>query len=184
MTVAAVVLAAGAGRRLGGANKAALRLPDGRTFLDAVVAGARAAASRVVVVAAAPHGEAVRAMTDAEVVWNPAPERGMASSIACGLAALDARAVDAALVWPVDTPRVAAATVAAVVAAGGRGRIVIPVHGGRGGHPTLFGVEVWPALAAAGSARDVIAAEPARVVRLPVADAGVARDVDAPGDLA
>jgi molybdenum cofactor cytidylyltransferase len=181
MTVAAVVLAAGAGRRLGGRNKALLVRADGRTFLDAVVAGARAVASRVVVVVAEPHGAAVCAAVDAELVWNPTPERGMVSSIACGLAALgDA---DAALVWPVDTPEVAPATVAAVVAAGAREAIVIPTYRGRGGHPTLFGAELWPALATAGSAREVIAAAPQRVVRLPVDDPGVRRDVDVAWDL-
>lgn len=187
MNLGAVVLAAGAGRRLGGVNKAALRLPDGRSFLEAVLAGARAVASRVVVVVAAPHAAAVRAAAGAPCVDNPHPERGQLSSIVAGLAALG-DAVDAALVWPVDVARVSPGAVAAVVAAGGRERIVIPTHGGRGGHPTLFGAALWPALVAAidadGGARAVIHAHPQRVVRVAVDDAGVLHDVDVPGDLA
>src|SRR4051794_32861229 len=125
----ALILAAGAGTRLGGVAKALLRLPDGRTFLDAIL---ELAGPAPVVVVAAPFGAEVAAAVAgrAEVVWNPAPERGMIASLVAGLAAIpDA---DVALVWPVDHPRVTAATVAAVRAAAARDRIVVPVHAGRG----------------------------------------------------
>lgn len=190
--IAAVVLAAGRGERLGGAAKAALRLPDGRTFLEAVAEAARAGGcARVIAVAAAPHLQAVRAAAAAagvEVVENPAPERGMASSAAIGLAALDGGAFDAALVWPVDHSRVGAATVAAIAAAAARDRIVVPRRAGRGGHPTAFGAGLWPecAVAAAGpdGLRAVVAADRRRVAELAVDDDGVVRDVDTPDDYA
>jgi molybdenum cofactor cytidylyltransferase len=179
MTLAAIILAAGAGARLGGVAKAALRLPDGRTFLAAVLDAARAAGAEPTVVVAAPHGELTAALAGAaRVVWNPAPERGMIGSLNLGIAA--AGPVDAALSWPVDHARVAAASVAAVCAAAGRGRIVVPCHAGRGGHPTAFGADFFAALAGAASARAVIAAAPGRVLRLDVDDPGVVLDVDVP----
>ncbi|MFH0899078.1 MAG: NTP transferase domain-containing protein [Pseudomonadota bacterium] len=193
----AVVLAAGAGVRLGGVAKAALVLPDGRTFLAAIVEAARSGGcSSIVVVAAEPHLEATRkaaaaaaadaALGDALVV-NPEPERGMASSFAAGLTALgDAGAGDVALLWPVDHPLVRAATVAALLAVAGPDRIVVPRCAGRGGHPAAFGIDVWPELMTASSlprgVRDVVARDPARVVTVATEDRGVALDVDTPAD--
>jgi molybdenum cofactor cytidylyltransferase len=182
MRAAGVILAAGAGRRMGGRCKAALPLGEG-TFLDAVVAAARAGGvADLVCVVAAPHAAETSALArarDVRVVENAAPERGMISSIVAGLDALAGAGADAALVWPVDCPYVRAPTVAAVVAAAARDRIVVPTFAGRGGHPTAFGAALWGELRDAASARDVVAADAARVVRLAVADEGVVRDVDA-----
>src|SRR5262249_16679755 len=103
--VAAIILAAGAGARLGGVAKAALRLPDGRSVVESRLASARAAGASPVVVVAQPHGAAVTALAgDARVVWNPAPERGMIGSLNAGIAA--AGPIDVALCWPVDHARV------------------------------------------------------------------------------
>jgi CTP:molybdopterin cytidylyltransferase MocA len=183
MRVGAVILAAGAGERLGGRCKAALRLPDGQTFLEAIVASARAAGvAPVVVVAGPPHADETRRLAaGATVVDNPDPSRGMLSSLLVGLAAVG-DGVDAALMWPVDHPFVSPATVAAVVAAATRDAAVVPTANGRGGHPTAFGRDLWPALAAAHTARDVLAT--VLVVRLPVDDPGATRDVDRAEDLA
>ncbi|MCL4227967.1 MAG: NTP transferase domain-containing protein [Myxococcales bacterium] len=181
----AVVLTAGAGRRLGGVAKALL-VADDRTYLARVVATAAAAgvdAADVVVVVGAPFGDAVAAEArrcGARVVVNPAPDRGMASSVACGFAALAAApAVDAAFLWPVDHPDVTAATLTALRRAGAG----VPVHAGRGGHPPLVPRRLFAALAACaalpGGARDVVRALPRRAVD----DPGVVADVDAPADL-
>jgi CTP:molybdopterin cytidylyltransferase MocA len=185
MTVAVVILAGGAGRRLGGVNKAGLLLPDGRTHLAAILAtAAEAGCGPVVVVAAAPHGDAVRALAGATpVVWNARPERGMLSSLVCGLEALGPAALGA-LAWPVDHARVGASAVRAVLAAADAERAVVPTFAGRGGHPTFFGRALWAELAAAvdgeGGARAVLGRVPARVTRVPVGDEGVVLDVDTP----
>src|SRR5580704_975734 len=120
--MAAVVLAAGEGTRLGGVAKALLG--GDRPFLARIVATAREVGTReVVVVVAPPYGDAVAAAArelGATPVWNPEPARGMASSIALGFAALDADAVgdaDAAWLWPVDHPAVQAGTLRALIAA-------------------------------------------------------------------
>jgi molybdenum cofactor cytidylyltransferase len=188
--VIAVVLAAGRGARLGGVAKALLA-HGGESFL-ARVAGTLAAAGvrDALVVVGPPHGDAVRAEASRlglPVVDNPAPERGMASSVAVGFAALAGRDDEAALLWPVDLARVSADTVARVAAAAAPERIAIPTWQGRGGHPTAFGRALWPELAAcdhlADGARSVVRRDPARVVRIPVDDPGVVADVDLPGDL-
>jgi xanthine/CO dehydrogenase XdhC/CoxF family maturation factor len=183
--VGAVVLAAGAGRRLGGVAKALLPI-DGEAFLARIVAVAVAAGVRpedVVVVVGPPFADDVAAAAralGAGVVVNPAPERGMASSVALGFAAIAARPVQAALLWPVDHPRVSPATVQALVANGAG----VPVHGGRGGHPALVPRALFGELAACANA-----AEGARGVlrgalaRLDVVDPGVLADVDLPADL-
>jgi molybdenum cofactor cytidylyltransferase len=85
---AAVILAAGAGQRLGGVAKAMLRLDGGPTLLEAVITCAAAAGvSRCVVVVGPPHDVVTAAEArrlGAAVVHNPAPARGMASSVATG----------------------------------------------------------------------------------------------------
>ena len=188
----AVVLAAGRGARLGGVAKALLSI-EGESFLARVTATlAAAGGGTALVVVGPPHGERVRAEAERlglAVVENPQPERGMGSSVAIGFAALAGAGAGehAALLWPVDCARVAAPTVAAVMAAASSDRIVVPTWQGRGGHPAAFGRAVWGELAAAGAlpegARSILHRDPARVTRLPVDDPGVLADVDVPADL-
>jgi CTP:molybdopterin cytidylyltransferase MocA len=187
----AIILAAGEGRRLGGAAKALLARPDGRSFLATVVDSARAAGvGEVVVVVGPPYRDEVAGAArrlNIEVVDNPEPQRGMASSVALGFgfAREQFRGAEVALLWPVDHAGVRGETAAAVLARDGD--IVVPTYGGRGGHPTLFRASVWPQLAACGSApdgaRSVVRADPARVTRFEVDDPGVVADVDTPADL-
>jgi CTP:molybdopterin cytidylyltransferase MocA len=190
MTIAAVVLAAGAGSRLGGVAKALLG--GERSFLARVVAAARAAGTEdVVVVVGAPFGDAVAGEAHrlgARVAWNPAPARGMASSIAVGFGALGLGAAavgDAAWLWPVDHPHVRAATLHALVDALAAHELARPVHDGRRGHPPLVARRAWPRLAGCealpGGARDALAG--ADAVDVAVDDPGVLRDVDVPADL-
>lgn len=187
MTAAAVILAAGAGRRLGGAAKALLRDADNLSFLEVVASRARrAGVTEIAVVVGPPYGDEVAAEAERlnlDVVRNPNPERGMASSVALGFAHLiETGAADAALLWPVDHAAVTGDTVAAVLAADSV--IAVPTYGGRGGHPTLFRAPVWPELVACAGApdgaRSVVRSEAGRVIRFAVDDPGVVADVDVP----
>lgn len=178
--IGAVILAAGAGTRLGGVAKALLP-HEGRTYLETIVVTARSVGlvDAVVVVgepfAREVSGEARRLGLRVRV--NPAPERGMASSVALGFAAIAAGPADAAWLWPVDHPFVRAATLERLIAARGDHAVVQPRHQGKGGHPPLIARALWPALASATtSARDVIRA--AQPLAIEVDDAGVVRDVD------
>jgi molybdenum cofactor cytidylyltransferase len=190
MSARIVVLAAGQGARLGGVAKALLPAGD-RTFLARIVATAVAAgiaADRIVVVVGAPYGDAVgaeAARLGARAVVNPAPSRGMASSVAVGFAALTEG--DVALLWPVDHPAVAAATVRRVLDEAAGADVVVPRHAGRGGHPAAVARPVWAALAACagapGGARQVLQDPQWRRRDLEVDDPGVIRDVDERADL-
>ena len=189
MKISAVILAAGAGTRLGGVAKALLGEP---TFLSKILATAREVGLvDAVVVVGPPHGEAVAAHAielGARVVENPAPERGMASSVALGFAALldgNGPGVEAAWLWPVDHPDVATSTLRALIDNLGAHAAARPVVELRGGHPPLIARSLFPALAACstleGGARTVLAA--ADTIDVPLDDKGCLRDIDTATDL-
>lgn len=150
--IAAVVLAAGRGRRAGG-PKALLRIGDA-TFLDHVVGRLRRPGVDSVVVvlghdAKRVAAEAARAGS-VIVVVNEAYEEGMLGSVVAGLDAAEGDGADAVLLHPVDHPLVEAETVDRVIAALGAGaRVAVPSHRGRRGHPGGFARETWAALRAA-----------------------------------
>lgn len=189
MRKGAVILAAGAGMRLGGVAKALLNAGGGRTFLSQILATAREVGlDRAIVVVGPPFGEQVAAHAvdlGAEVVSNPQPERGMASSVALGFAAIASTACDAAWLWPVDHPDVMAATLRELERQLARHAAARPVVGGRGGHPPLIARELWPQLAACGDApggaRSVLGESD--VIDVEVTDEGCVRDVDTQFDL-
>jgi CTP:molybdopterin cytidylyltransferase MocA len=164
--IAAVVLAGGAGRRMGG-PKALLRI-GGETFA-ARVARTLLRPGVAEVIAVLGHGaESVRKEAGlgggVRIAVNPRPEDGMLSSLLTGLDAAEGAGAQAILVHPVDHPLVAPETVDAVVEALLGGAIVaVPSHEGRRGHPTGFAREAFPALRAADpsrGARSVLQAHP------------------------
>jgi len=173
MQIVAVVLAAGAGRRMGG-PKALLR-GAGESFLAragrllarpgvaSVVAVIGHQATRVAAEAAVPAG--------VDLLVNPAYETGMLSSIRVGLDEAEARGADAVLLHPVDHPLVAPDTVDRVVSALCGGAVIaVPTHGGRRGHPGGFARAAWGAVRAASpdrGARAVLAEHPDWVVHVP-----------------
>ncbi|HET7501625.1 MAG TPA: nucleotidyltransferase family protein [Kofleriaceae bacterium] len=189
--VGAVILAAGAGTRLGGVAKALLP-HAGKSYLEAIASAARAVGLvDAVVVVGAPFAADVAAharQLDLRIRINPAPERGMASSVALGFAAIGNGPAAAAWLWPVDHPAVQPETlrrlIEALAARDGR-TVAQPRHRGAGGHPPLIRRALWPALAACAGhpdgARGVLrAADP---IAVEVDDPGVVRDVDTPADL-
>jgi molybdenum cofactor cytidylyltransferase len=186
--VAAVILAAGTGSRLGGVAKALLPY-RGKTYLETIADTARAVGLvDAVVIVGEPFSSEVAAharQLGLRVRVNPAPERGMASSVALGFGAIANGPAAAAWLWPVDHPAVTAATLRALVAALGDADVAQPRHGGRGGHPPLIRRALWPELATCGEradgARGVLRA--ARIAAVDVDDPGVVRDVDTPADL-
>ena len=186
MKTTAVILAAGAGVRLGRVAKALLA-KDGRSFLQCIVETCREVdIAHPIVVVGPPFAAEVGSAADrlgAAVIVNPEPERGMASSVAVGFRAID-EATEAAWLWPVDHPFVAPATLRTLMAALMNHDAARPVYAGRGGHPPLIARSLFAPLATsenvAGGARSVLAA--ADTFDVVVDDPGCVRDIDTPVD--
>lgn len=183
MIVGGVVLAAGASRRAGTIK--ALAELDGEALVARAIRTLReGGCDEVVVVVGPPHADAVAAaIGDARRVDNPAPERGMLSSLQ---RALDDR-WDAALVSLVDHPRVAPSTVRALIDAfaAGDAELVRPTWEGRAGHPYLVARSVFDALREGDPAigpRSIHAACRRRDVE--VADPAIREDLDTPEAIA
>lgn len=187
--IAGIVLAAGRSRRMG-VPKPLLQL-GGETFLARAVAALReGGCDRVWVVVGEDAGATAveAAALGARTVLNPDPDAEQIDSLRAALRMLPPD-TDAAVVLPVDIPGVGPAAVRALRAAyHDRGApISIASHGGEHGHPVLFARAVWPELLEGPlpeGARTVIHADPARVLAVPVEDAGILADVDTPADLA
>jgi nicotine blue oxidoreductase len=186
MRIVAVILAAGAGRRMGG-PKARLRI-GAETFLAraARLLARPGVASVAAVVGRETLGaEAAGPPAGVVLLENPRPEEGMLSSILRGLEGADAAGADAVLLHPVDHPLVEPATVDRVVAALQAGALIaVPTYGSRRGHPGGFAGAAWPALRAAPAARGaraVLAEHPDWVVHVP-GDPGCVLGIDTPAD--
>lgn len=177
--IVGAVLAAGSGVRMG-APKAEL-VVDGARLVDRAVA-ALSGGGCAAVLAVTRRDVAVGG---AQVVVNPLPEQGMRSSLALAVDAGAALGADALAVLLVDTPGVSADALRAVVSAWTPGRIVVGSYGGRRGHPTVMGLELWRvALELAGpdeGARALLASRPDLVDE--VAVPGDPSDLDTPADL-
>lgn len=183
--VSAIVLAAGASRRMGRC-KPLLPLGDHLAIVRLIQAIRVGGVAQVAVVVAPPHGDAVAAAVaplGVSLVRNEEPESDMAGSARAALAAAGSGA-EAFLLCPADHPLVSPATIAALTAshADRPGRIVVPVHAGRNGHPTLFPREALAELSVLSTLRDVVRRDADRVLRLEVPDPGILFDMDTPVD--
>ena len=192
MKPAVIVLAAGASQRMG-QPKALLRL-DGRTLLQWILERALALPdTQVWVTLAQPHGDSIQQELAAlgstldlqrvHVAWNTAPERGMLSSVQCALSQLPSDR-SGALIWPVDLPRVQPTTLQRIVDAAAQGpSLIVPTHGGRGGHPLWLPAERFAdalSLPTDLGLRGLRQRHPPRLVS--VEDVGILRDIDTPQD--
>lgn len=141
--LAAIVLAAGASRRMGDANKLALPW-IGRPMVCHPIDAALAAGFDPVVVVTGHEALRIEDLVGdraVSFVHNVRHASGMASSIRCGLRALP-RGVDGVAILLGDMPRVEASHLARLAAAFSPEddrAIVVPTVGGRWGNPILWG---------------------------------------------
>ncbi|MFF7258894.1 NTP transferase domain-containing protein [Streptomyces sp. NPDC008159] len=191
--VAALLLAAGGGRRLGGRPKALLT-HRGRPLVEHAVAVLRAAGcSRIHVVLGA-EAATVRARAELPgcvLVDNPRWADGMGSSLRAGLESLAGTGAEAALVSLVDQPGIGPEAVARVLAAyepAGAGKaLVAAAYGGERGHPVLFGAEHWAGIAATATgdrgARAYLKAHAEEITLVECGDVARPYDIDTEADL-
>lgn len=188
-----VLLAAGAGSRLGRGPKALLRKPNGQSLLGSALAALRrGGCARVVVVLGAGATRAKEQVNEpgATVLVNEHWATGMGSSLALGMGAVPDGA--AALVALVDQPGMSAALVRRIASEHRAGRITAAgyrreVASLRRGHPVLFAPEHIRAAAAAASgdfgARDYLAANRELVDLVDCSDLDTGLDLDTVADL-
>jgi CTP:molybdopterin cytidylyltransferase MocA len=176
--VSAVVLAAGAGSRMG-TPKALLTTASGESWAAVACRVALAAGCARVVVVLGASADRVVVPADAAIlpVVNDDWQSGMASSLRVGLAAATG---DAALVFVVDMPELPASVPLRLLASGAP--LVRAVFDGRPGHPVLIGREHWEAVSSSVSgdqgAREYLDAH--GVVEVECGDLYDGHDVDVP----
>ncbi|MEU2610516.1 NTP transferase domain-containing protein [Micromonospora sp. NPDC007271] len=183
MTVAGLLLAAGAGRRLG--RPKALLEWDGEPLVRRAVRLLRSGGCDPVHVVVGAGADRLPALPGAVLVVNPRWRDGLGGSLLRGLDSLPGTA-DAAVVVLVDQPWLTPAAVRRVRAAYAAGAsVAVATYAGRAGHPVLLSRAAWPLLTpyATGDrgARDFLRARADLVARVPCD--GSPADVDTPTDL-
>jgi molybdenum cofactor cytidylyltransferase len=187
--VAAVVLAAGASRRMGQPKQLLPWGRDGQPMLGHVLRTALAAGVEEVIVVlgyAAEHIAPVLEGLPVRVVVNHAWVDGLSTSVQAGLDAVSP-AAEAVLFLLADQPHLTPEVIAALVARFRRTRapIVVPVVEGHRGAPALLARALFEELRAVQGdqgGRDLIARHPDLVATVELADAALLVDIDTPDD--
>jgi molybdenum cofactor cytidylyltransferase len=147
MSVGAVLLAAGAGSRMGGRPKALLELNGVSLVLRQLIALSGGGVDELVVVLGH-HADSIRPVIEqfpVTLVHNPNPDDGQVSSQRLGLQALNPK-LDAVLVALADQPLVNEHDIGNLIGAYKRRAegtsVLVPRVGGRPGNPVIFSVDV------------------------------------------
>jgi len=193
--VITLIMAAGASRRFGEADKRLARMADGHTVLAASLARPRPFSARMyLVLRPGDDPIALGVPEDVSVLRAARAGQGLGASLGDAFSALCAedphsgesvQAAAAAVVLG-DMPWIAPDSYRRLYPLAEAGQIVRPAHRGIAGHPVLFGRSFWPELAGLEGdegARVVMARHPQAVVTLDLEDPGILQDVDYPEDL-
>jgi molybdenum cofactor cytidylyltransferase len=183
--IAGLILAGGASRRMG-TPKALLKFQN-ETFLDRMIRLFAHVSNPVIVVLGHQSGQ-IRSGIDrsaaAILTVNPDPERGMLSSLQCGLQVLPAE-TEAVMFTPVDHPNLQPATLEKLVAQfhAQHAPVIVPTYDGQHGHPVCIAralAEELMALPPAAMASDVIHKYVSQTSYIEVNDPAITTDVDDP----
>ena len=170
-----------------GTPKALLQYQN-ETFLDRLIRIFSRVCDPVIVVVGE-HADNIRSGItrgrDVLFALNPDPDRGMLSSLQCGLA-LVPRDADAAMFLPVDHPHLEISTLQTLARRfdTDRAPVTVPTHAGAHGHPVCIAralVDELLALPLDAKASDVIHRHVPQTVYVEVSDDAVVTDVDDPG---
>jgi molybdenum cofactor cytidylyltransferase len=184
--LAAVILSAGASRRMG-RPKALIAYRDG-TFLEhliQVTRHPRIGVTRVVLGAGADEIRRITKLDDVFVVLNPDWEQGQLSSISAGIRSLSGIKTDGIILCPVDHPLVSARLVADLVAEYylNNKSIVLPTYHGRRGHPVIFSSALYAELLGAPAdkgARAIVWTHSSDILEVPTSEEGVVLNINNP----
>jgi molybdenum cofactor cytidylyltransferase len=185
--IVAIVLAAGESSRMGVPK---LLLPyGGSTIIETVLTNVTASrADATLVVLGSGRGslrEKIKRFPVRTAV-NARFREGMLSSIQKGLASVPADC-RAALIILGDQPGISPAVIDALIGAWTEGKkgLVVPVHGGRRGHPLLLDMKYRDEvsrLSPEKGLRALVGAHPGDVLEVETQDAAVLSDIDTPAD--
>ena len=187
MNVVGLLLAAGAGTRFG-SDKLSHSLPHGVPIAVQAARHLKPAVSRIVAVVRPSSADLGKRLAGegCEVVVCENAAEGMGASLAC--AARAAGPAEAYLVALGDMPFVRPSSAAAVrdaLVAGAE--LAAPYWRTRRGHPVGLSAKFFAQLLMLQGdegAKKLLAAHHDRLVKIPVGDPGVIRDIDTPADLA
>ncbi|HEY4862893.1 MAG TPA: NTP transferase domain-containing protein, partial [Xanthobacteraceae bacterium] len=189
--VAAIVLAAGRGTRMGPGNKLLADFKQ-KPIVRHTAEAALASKARPVIVVTGHQGDRVTGALkglDVSLVHNPRFVEGLSTSLRAGLAALPPE-VDAVAVVLGDMPEVSGALIDRLVTAIDPARaalIAVPTRNGKRGNPVVWSRRLFDDLARLEGdvgARHLIGLYADAVVEVPVEDESVFADVDTPEALA
>jgi molybdenum cofactor cytidylyltransferase len=183
--IAGIILSGGASRRMG-TPKALLQFRN-ETFLDGLI-GLFSAVCDPIVVVVGRHADPIRSGiqrgSDVLFALNPDPDRGMLSSLQCGLTLVPSDA-DAAMFLPVDHPHLEISTLETLAARfrADRAPVTVPTYAGEHGHPVCIArplIAELLALSPVAKASDVIHRHVSQTVYVEVPDPAVVTDIDDP----
>jgi molybdenum cofactor cytidylyltransferase len=190
LVVGAVLLAAGAGSRLGGRPKSLLELGGVPLIRRQLIALSGAGVDEVVVVLGH-HADAIEAAVrefPVTVVHNPAPDDGQASSVRVGLQALTGK-LDAVIIALADQPLINAQDISDLIGAfkqRGSAQMVVPRVQGEPGNPVMVDAalrEQWLQGEANAACRQWRETHPQSVHWFETPNSRYRVDIDSPEDL-
>jgi molybdenum cofactor cytidylyltransferase len=186
LNIVGLLLAAGSATRFG-SDKLAHRLPHGVPIAVQAARHLHAVVPSIYAVVRPGADELARALAPhCQIVVCEDAADGMGASLACAVRA--AGTAEGYLVALADMPFVRTASIAAVrdaLAAGAP--LAAPYWRARRGHPVGISGEFFDRLLACGGdegAKGLLRENENRLVKVPVGDPGILRDIDTPGDLA
>ncbi len=161
----------------------------GQTVVESVVQAVLDGGVDDVVVVLGHRADEVRQVLDplgVTAVVNESYREGMFSSLLCGLGQIPG--TDAILLALGDQPQISSTTVARVIQAfrTGNAGIVVPVYGGKRGHPIVFDLPRYRdeivGLSGEEGLKPVVRGHPEDTLEITIDDERILRDLDTPED--
>lgn len=165
-----------------GIPKALLEYDPHQSFLRRLAWAFESSGCQVIAVVGKDAKAIRRLHSDLELVDNERWREGQLSSARVGIRRALAAGAEVVLVHPVDTPQIRPETVRVLLQTLGSGEALVPIHGGKPGHPLILSRQAArEALDAEGASLEAVVAT-LRLSRVETQDAGVATGVNQPED--